>query len=76
MVWTAGATRRRNDRRGGDRLGQLANDLIHARTNAFLISIHDFASDQRHVFSLEIQVLDQIVINAFDFIWPFLVVRV
>ena len=76
MVRTARATSRRNDMRSGDRLGQLVNDGIHARTSAFLISIHEFACEQRHFFGLEIQVFDQIVVNAFDFIRPFLVIRV
>ena len=41
-----------------------------------LIGVHDFAGEQRHIFCLEIQVLDQMVVNTIDYIRTILVVSV
>ena len=57
-------TGRRNDMGIGQCLWQLRNDLVHARANASLIGIHGFTCQQRHVLGLEVQILDQVVVNA------------
>lgn len=57
MFRPTGASQRRNDMRGGDGLGQIINDFIHARTSAMLIRIDEFAGNQRHIFGLSVQTL-------------------
>ena len=76
MIQTTCAPARRYDIGIGNCLWQLCNDRIHACTSASLIGIHEFTYQQRYFFGLEIQVFDQIVVNAFNFRRPLLVVRV
>ena len=65
MVGTARATLRGDDMRIGNSLGQVVDDPVHARTRAFLIRIYQFPREQRHFFGLKIQVLDQVVVDAY-----------
>ena len=56
----------------GNGPGQFVDEGIHARTSAALIRVHEFAREQGDFFGLELQVFDQIVVNGFNFVWPFL----
>jgi hypothetical protein len=76
MVRATGASIRRNEVRGGNGPGQFCDNLVHARARSLLVRRDKPADEQRHFFSLEVQVAQQAFVNAFHFVGPLLVVVV
>ena len=61
---------------GGDGLVDLVDDGIHAGAGAVLIGVDEFADEERRVLGLEVEVFEQVFVDAFDLGGPFLVTGV